>query len=311
MEERRLGFDSKLNVGQIIGERYVILKQIGSGGMSHVYLADDRRLKGKRWAIKESIRSEELHTDIEAEAELLISLNHPCLPRVIDFYFSDDDGYSYLIMDYIDGCTLNKYMEDRPGPMPVEFIMRTAKQLLGVLSYLHGHHPPIIYRDLKPSNIMLTKNGELMLIDFGIARSYKRVGMEDTVKLGTVGFAAPEQYGDGQSEPASDLYGLGALLLYMATGGECSYWRPGMESRLDGYLPKGLIPILRRLLRQLPEERYQSADHVLQALRNVEDALVYSDKSVTTYTVLSAEKSETMIIALLGVARGQIGRAHV
>lgn len=302
-------FETKLSVGQIIGERYRILKHIGSGGMSHVYLADDMRLKGKRWAIKESIRSEELHTDIQAEAAILISLHHPCLPRVVDFYFSDVDGYSYLIMDYIDGCTLSKYMEEHTGPMPVEVIMRTAKQLLEVLSYLHGHHPPIIYRDLKPSNIMLTTNNELMLIDFGIARSYKRGGLEDTVKLGTVGFAAPEQYGNGRSQPASDLYGLGALLLYMATGGKYSNWQPGMESRLNGYLPKGLIPIIRRLLRHLPEERYPSADIVLQILRNLEDELFDAENSFVTHTLLSGDKNETTIVALLGVARG-LGTTH-
>lgn len=302
-------FQSKLSEGQVMGERYRILKRIGSGGMSHVYLAEDMRLKGKQWAIKESVRSEELHTDIQAEAELLISLHHPCLPRVVDFYISDNDGYSYLIMDFIDGCTLSEYMEDHTGPMPVEVIMRTAKQLLEVLSYLHGHNPPIIYRDLKPSNIMFTTKNELMLIDFGIARSFRRGGLEDTVKLGTVGFAAPEQYGNGQSQPASDLYGLGALLLYMATGGQCSNWQPGMEGRLNGYLPKGLIPILRRLLRHLPEERYASADIVLETLGIIEAEFFDAEKSVTAYTVLSADKSETTVVALLGVARG-LGTTH-
>ncbi|WP_313640914.1 serine/threonine-protein kinase, partial [Paenibacillus sp.] len=196
-------FETKLKIGQVIDDRYRITGQIGSGGMSLVYVANDLRLKGKRWAVKESLCLDELHSDIQAEANMLITLDHPRLPRIVDFYLPDKEGYSYLIMDYIEGVSLSQLMKDNPGPMPSEFIIQIAKQLLEVFQYLHGHHPPIIYRDLKPSNIMLTLQKELMLIDFGIARSYRHGISEDTVKLGTVGFAAPEQYGRGQSQPVS------------------------------------------------------------------------------------------------------------
>lgn len=301
-------FESKLSVGQIIGERYRIIRGIASGGMSQVYLAEDLRLIGKRWAIKESKCSEQLDTDIQAEAELLISLNHPRLPRIVDFYLPDNGGYSYLIMDYIEGMTLSNYMERYPSPIPAEMILRTAKQILEVLQYLHGHQPPIIYRDLKPSNIMLTPHNELILIDFGIARSYRKGGGEDTVNLGTVGFAAPEQYGNEQSGPVSDLYGLGALLLYMATGGQCSYWQPGMENRVGEHIPNRLIPILRRLLRHHPEERYQTADKVLQALADIE---IEFDVKATAVNLSrkSAKNNETTVVALLGVAQG-LGTTH-
>lgn len=303
-----LYFETKLKIGQVIDDRYRITGHIGSGGMSNVYLADDLRLKGKRWAVKESLCLDELHSDIQAEADMLITLDHPRLPRIVDFYLPDREGYSYLIMDYIEGVSLSQLMKDNPGPLPSDFIIQAAKQLLEVLQYLHSHQPPIIYRDLKPSNIMLTLQKELMLIDFGIARSYKHGISEDTVKLGTVGFAAPEQYGSGQSQPVSDLYGLGALILFMATGGQCSQWESGMEDRLYNHMPAGIIPIIRRLLRHHPEERYQNAEAVLQTLIRMESEMV----RVNDFTISvphSLEKRKAMVIAILGVASG-LGTTH-
>ncbi|AIQ36170.1 hypothetical protein R50345_16975 [Paenibacillus sp. FSL R5-0345] len=301
-------FETKLKIGQVINDRYRITDLIGSGGMSIVYLADDLRLKGKRWAVKESLCLDELHSDIQAEADMLITLDHPRLPRIVDFYLPDREGYSYLIMDYIEGVSLNQLMKDNPGPLPCNFIVKVARQLLEVLQYLHDHHPPIIYRDLKPSNIMLTLQKELMLIDFGVARSYKHGISEDTVKLGTVGFAAPEQYGSGQSQPVSDLYGLGALILYMATGGRCSHWEYGMEDRLYNYMPAGIIPIIRRLLRHRPEERYQNAGAVLKALDRVESEMD-RENDLTAVVPFPLEKGKSIVIALLGVASG-LGTTH-
>jgi serine/threonine-protein kinase len=123
--------------------------------MSHVYLAEDLRLKGKRWAVKESLQQdpEYVYGDIQAEAELLLSLHHRLLPGVADYFAPDEAGYSYLVMDYIEGVSLGQYMTGYREPVEVERIISYAKQLLEVLDYLHGLHPPIIYRDLKPGNI--------------------------------------------------------------------------------------------------------------------------------------------------------------
>lgn len=300
-------FQSKLAAGQLLGGRYRITGLIGSGGMSHVYLADDQRLPGQRWAVKESISLHETPGAIEAEAELLISLNHRLLPGVVDFFPPDEQGYCYLVMDYIEGVNLAEYLKATAEPLDAGRIIAYACQLLEVLSYLHGQHPPIIYRDLKPANIMLTGTSGLMLIDFGIARSYRQGAGEDTEKLGTAGFAAPEQYGGGQSGPVSDLYGLGALILYMASGGLYSRWEPGMEARLNGKLPEGLIPVIRRLLRYHPEERYQSAEEVWLALQPLAASAGKPSEHGKRPDV--SAKRRTTVIALLGVAAG-LGTTH-
>ncbi|MBT2287932.1 serine/threonine protein kinase [Paenibacillus albidus] len=301
-----MGFDSKLSRGQIIGERYRIAGHIGSGGMSHVYLAEDLRLPGKYWAVKESLSAGEAEGMLQAEAELLTGLQHPRIPRTVDYYPPDHEGYCYLIMDYIEGITLNQFMKEYAGPLPAPLVLLLAGHLLEVLQYLHRQHPPIVYCDLKPSNIILDGNQELVLIDFGIARSLRTgIGEKDTVKLGTVGFAAPEQYGGGENRPAADLYGLGALMLYMATGGMCSRWETGMEARLQGRIPDGLIPVIRRLLRYRPEERYQEASEVLQALERIVQELPASGKPVHGRN----KSSCTSVIALLGVSPG-LGTTH-
>ncbi|MDQ0194856.1 serine/threonine protein kinase [Paenibacillus wynnii] len=296
-------YQSKLSAGQIWDGRYAISQIIGSGGMSHVHLAEDLRLPGKKWAIKECVTTGLTYGSLQAEAELLISLNHRRLPRIVDFYPPDNDGYSYLVMDYIEGITLGSYMTSNAGVISGTTILRFARQLLEVLQYLHGHNPPIVYRDLKPSNIMVTAQNELMLIDFGIARSYRSGGTEDTVKLGTVGFAAPEQYGEGQSGPLSDLYGLGALLLYMATGGRYSQWQGGMDRHLSGGIPTELIPVIQRLLRQHPEDRYRDAQSVWRALEGIDD-----DSRVTNIK-LASDRNKPCVVTVLGVANG-LGTTH-
>ncbi|WP_187355441.1 serine/threonine protein kinase [Paenibacillus tengchongensis] len=306
-------FQTRLSEGDLFRDRYRIIGLIGTGGMSRVYLAEDLRLPGKHWAIKESRAEPLLSSDVQAEAEMLITLSHPHLPRITDFFPPDSEGYCYLIMDYIEGVTLEEYVKSCTGPLPVQEIIRLTCALLEVLHYLHGRRPPIIYRDLKPGNVMLTKGGHLMLIDFGIARSFKQEGAGDTVKLGTVGFAAPEQYGGGQSGPAADLYGLGALMLYMASGGARSGWQPGLEATLSGGLPRQLIPVIRKLLRHHPEERYPSALEVRTALEAL-DGLIPPDAGGRSGSGISpgkrpsgppaAEARRPALVGVLGTAPG-------
>lgn len=293
----------KLVHGDVLGERYVIDRVIGEGGMSCVYLAEDLKLPGKQWAVKETLSEPGMQRTVQDEAQLLIKLSHPRLPRIVDFFRDEDNGYTYLVMDYIQGMTLEKYFRGYRGNVNPDFIMELTEQLLDVLEYLHHHEPQVIFRDLKPSNIMLTDQLEVRLIDFGIARSYKHESGEDTVKLGTVGFAAPEQYGGRQSDARSDLYGLGALLLYLSTGGKFSEWITGVERHIRGDLPRELVPVIRKLLQYAPENRYQSTAEVRSALKR-QHSISSNLSAVQTSTVPG-----TLVAAVLGASSG-VGTTH-
>ncbi|MEC0139276.1 serine/threonine-protein kinase, partial [Paenibacillus macerans] len=259
----------QLAPGDLLAGRYSIERVAGQGGMSRVYLASDLKLPGKVWAVKESQAAAGHSVLVAQEAELLISLNHPRLPRIVDFIQEGGTGYSYIVMDYIEGEHLDRYVKTREGRMPTETLIRFGLQIAEGLHYLHTHRPPVIHRDVKPSNLLVDGKGQVRFIDFGIARTYSPDKAEDTVQLGTVGFAAPEQYGGSQSDGRADLYSLGAVLLYLGTGCKCSAWTQEAEECLRGRGHGALLPVLERLLQQRPEARYASAEAAGEALRGV------------------------------------------
>ncbi|OPA74657.1 hypothetical protein BVG16_23145 [Paenibacillus selenitireducens] len=240
---------SKLQVNQVLGGRYRVSQRIGEGGMSYVYVVEDLKLKGKRWAVKETrLLFPGDVAGITAEADMLIQLNHPYLPQIVDFMGPDEDGYMYLFMDYIAGETLAAYFQRMERTLPFEHVLRYALQLCEVLQYLHERKPPIVYRDLKPSNVMMDVHGQIRLIDFGIARQFKPNQEDDTLCLGTVGFAAPEQYAGRQTDARSDLYGLGALLLYLITSGRATKWERDVEDCIPADVPAAFRTVLEQLL---------------------------------------------------------------
>lgn len=217
------GATGQLTPDTLLDGRYLITKTLGRGGMGAVYQALDRRLDNILVAIKEmstgALGPGKLQDAIVAfkrEAKILINLRHPALPRVIDF-FSEGDERWYLVMDYIEGETLEE-VASRRGQIPEAEVLNWTKQLCDVLEYLHSHHPPIIFRDLKPSNIMLTTDGDIKLIDFGIARHFKPGLTSDTSVYGSAGYSAPEQYGQSQTDARADIYSLGATMHYLLTG---------------------------------------------------------------------------------------------
>ncbi|EJW15694.1 serine/threonine protein kinase [Paenibacillus alvei] len=256
-----------LQAGYLLYDRYRIVRLLGTGGMSVVYLANDERLIGKQWAIKESRPAAQDVRQLVHEASILTTLRHPHLPLIVDFYPPDTSGRAYLVMEYIEGHTIADRL--RIKPLSFEESIRIVLPVCEALSYLHQQNPPVVFRDVKPSNIMLAKDGQVKLIDFGIARNVNPLSEQDTVKLGTVGFAAPEQYRGQQTDARTDLYGVGALVSHMLTGGAWKGERPLTASMLAKDVPENMFGILTRLLAKLPEERYQSADELIEDLRNL------------------------------------------
>ena len=209
---------------RVIGGRYRLLTQIGKGGMSVVWLAMDTTL-GKQWAVKEIALSENqkrrklVIDSLLAEANLLKSLDHAAIPRIVDLI--DEGGTLFVVMDYIEGKTLSQILKDN-GAQSEADVIDWAVQLCDVLDYLHHRDSALVYRDLKPSNIMLHSDGTVRLIDFGIAcREGTEVDSEHI--LGTKGFAAPEQYQVGSAiDRRADIYGLGATMYVLLTGAKLS-----------------------------------------------------------------------------------------
>lgn len=262
-------------IGSVIDGKYEILKLIGQGGMSKVYLAMDKRLN-KQWAVKEIEKggrdknNEVIIQSAIAEANMIKRLDHPALPRIVDII--DNGQVIFVIMDYIEGEPLSKIL-DEYGAQPQELVIDWAKQLCEVLDYLHTCDPAIIYRDMKPANVMLKPDGHLKLIDFGIAREYKEQNLADTISLGTKGYAAPEQFGGkGQTDARTDVYCLGVTLYHLVTGqNPCE---PPYElypiREWNPHLSGGLEKIIQKCTQLNPEDRYQSCAELLYALNHYE-----------------------------------------
>lgn len=262
--------------GDVIDGKYEILKMIGAGGMSKVYLAMDKRLN-KQWAVKEiTKRSRDMNNEVViqsaiAEANMIKKLDHPALPRIVDIIENGD--MIFVIMDYIEGETLGNVLKAE-GPQPQELVVEWALQLCEVLDYLHTRNPSIIYRDMKPDNIMLKPDGNIKLIDFGIAREYKEHKSSDTIGLGTRGYAAPEQFGgQAQTDARTDIYCLGMTLHHLLTGKNPS--EPPYETypirHWDPQLSTGLEVVVQQCIHLDPDKRYQSCAELAYALHHYDD----------------------------------------
>jgi len=259
-----------MQIGDIFDGRYLILRTLGRGGMGTVYLAKNIKTD-TYWAIKEISKNDGGTFELPAEPKLLKKLEHPSLPRLFDIL--EQDGKLYMVSDYIKGISLDKKLE-KEGRIPEDTVIEWAIQLCRALDYLHNLKPnPIIYRDMKPSNIMLTESGTLKLIDFGIAREFKPYSEGDTVYIGTRGFAAPEQYGTGQTSAASDIFSLGVTLHQLLTGKNPA--EPPYGLKPVRYYNSDLSPEIERIIckctRESINERYQSAAELLKALESLKE----------------------------------------
>ena len=238
--------------------------------MSSVYLANDMRLN-RNWAVKEvkkkgnGIKDEIVINSLMAEANLVKSLDHPALPRIVDII--DREETIYIVMDFIEGESLDKILLEN-GPPPEEEVINWACQVCDVLDYLHSRKPPIIYRDLKPANLMLKPNGVICIIDFGIAREYKEMSASDTNILGTKGYAPPEQY-SGQTDERSDIYALGMTMHHLLTGIDPRKGEPYVPVRqIDPGLSEGIEAIINKCTEPAAENRYQNCRDLKRDLEN-------------------------------------------
>ncbi len=289
--------------------------------MGAVYLTRDTRIP-TQWAVKEM--TDQFHDDSErmeaietfqVEARILSGLKHPNLPRITD-YFSEN-GRQYLVMDYVEGQTLEEILEHQKR-LPVPQVIDLALQVTEVFEYLHGRPEPVIFRDFKPGNLMIGPDGKVKLIDFGIARHFQDHKSSDTRALGTPGYAAPEQYGKGQSDARTDLYALGATLYQALTGQDPTsnpfQFPPFRDQRPE--IPEALENLVLRCLQLKADDRFQTATEMRQALESLrEDASAFRHLPERLKTApLAPPKSmgfEPASLTLGPVRRGVVAKGRV
>ncbi len=269
------GVTGMLPARYLLRNRYIILEKIGQGGMGAVYKAGDTHIPGKLWAVKElsdaaitdPLDRRQASQDFHREAQLLARLDHPNIPKVIDSF--TEGGRKYLVMEYIDGETLAQRLERLGGgPLPPDMVARWAIQLCDALDYMHRQNPPIIFRDLKPGNVMITRTGQVKLIDFGIARLFKPGKKQDTQFFGTAGYSPREQYGYGQTDARSDVYALGATLHHLLTGIDPTdnplHFEPIRD--LNPAVPPHVADAVMKAVSLSPQDRWESMAQMRAAL---------------------------------------------
>lgn len=273
-------------------DTYEIKSIIGRGGMSTVYLAEHKRLH-TRWAVKEVRKQQGARVDFLAESNILKRLQHPMLPRIVDIF--EDRDCIYIVEDYVEGITLDDLLKQQKK-VDEALGLQWFRDLCGVLRYLHGQQPhPIIYRDMKPANIMLQPDGSLKLIDFGIAREYKQESNADTTYIGTKGYAAPEQFGKAQTDARTDIYALGVTMYHLLTG-KSPYEPPYQFVPVRQLVPElshGIEYILSKCIQSEPADRYQTVDELLNDLEHI----YRFDKAWQTYQ--NAKRIRLAILAVM------------
>lgn len=298
-------------IEDVIKNKYKIITELGRGGMSVVYLAMDSNLD-KQWAIKEirkngSRNHDEMVADrLIEEAHLMKNFDHPAIPRIVDILYEGDTIYEantiFVIMDYIKGKSLDKVLKES-GIQSETDVVEWAKQICDVLSYLHSQNPPIIYRDMKPANVML-KDGNIKIIDFGIARKYTKEKLKSGEKFGTKGYAAPEME-KGYADQRSDIYALGMTMHTLLTG---------IDPRTEGYeyvpvrqwipeLSEGIEIIIDKCVQPEAENRYQTCAELLYDLQNPEMLTAeYRKKQKRHLTSFIVAAACSVLLLISGIA---------
>lgn len=273
----------QLDPGNVLNSRYEIVRRIGGGGMGAVYLAKDRNLGDAPRAVKEMVEAhldpaqhEKAIGDFKRESLLLTALEHPSIPTIYDYFYDEPLGRFYLVMKFVSGGDLATRLRTAPGGrIDEKTVADWGMQAADVLEYLHSRPKPIIYRDLKPANLMIDGNtGRVMVIDFGIARWVKQEEKGVTA-VGTMGYAPPELFG-GRVEPRSDVYSLGATLFHLLTGSDpqdnplliFDFAKNPRPRQIAPSISSEIEQILMRSVEYKPEDRFASAGAMRDALAN-------------------------------------------
>lgn len=277
--DKNSGISRQLQAGVTLANRYLIQEVIGIGGMGSVYRARDMHFPNvtKLVAVKEMINTapdplvrETIVQNFEREANLLATLHHPSIPRIYD-YFSVESR-SYLVLEFIHGKDMEAIINDAKNFLPEEMVLSWAIELCDVLDYLHKHKPdPIIFRDMKPSNVMINSNGDVMLVDFGIAKAFQS-GIKGTM-IGTEGYSPPEQY-RGEATPSADIYALGATIHHALSRRDPRLEPPFSFAerplrRINSSVSAEMEAVVSMALEYNPESRFKTAAEMKQALMQV------------------------------------------
>lgn len=271
-----------LTEGAILNNRYEIIRKIGGGGMGAVYLASDNNLGGVLRAVKEMVQAhieedqqEKAINDFKRESMILSSLDHPAIPTIFDYFYDQSEGRFYLVMKYISGGDLAARLKSAPeGKIDEATVVDWALQIIDVLNYLHNQPSTIVYRDLKPSNIMIDGNsGRVMLIDFGIARSISQKEEKGVTAVGTMGYAPPELF-SGNVEPRSDIYSLGSTMFHLLTGADpqsnplliFDFQKNPRPRQINPRLSDQIERVLMRSVEYSADSRFASAAEMRQVL---------------------------------------------
>ena len=271
----------QLATNTVLNGRYEIVRRIGGGGMGAVYLAKDRNLGDAPRAVKEMVEShldpsqhEKAIGDFKRESLLLTSLEHPSIPTIYDYFYDDALSRFYLVMKYISGGDLASRLRAAVGGrLDEKTVTDWSMQVADVLDYLHSRPKPIIYRDLKPANLMIDGNtGRVMLIDFGIAR-WVTQQEKGVTAVGTMGYAPPELF-SGRVQPASDVYSLGATMFHLLTGADpqdnplliFDFSKNPRPRQIAPSISSEMEQILMRAVEYRPEDRFRTAGEMRNEL---------------------------------------------
>lgn len=293
--------------GTILNGRYEIIRKIGGGGMGAVYLASDNNLGGVLRAVKEMVQThieeeqqEKAINDFKRESMILSSLDHVSIPTIYDYFYDEKESRFYLVMKYISGGDLSSRLRSAPeGRVEERTVCEWAVQIIDVLDYLHNQPSTIVYRDLKPSNIMIDGNsGRAMLIDFGIARSISQKEEKGVTAVGTMGYAPPELF-SGNVEPRSDIYSLGSTMFHLLTGADpqsnplliFDFQKNPRPRQINSQLSDQMERIIMKAVQYNSDERFASAAEMRDVL---EDHLIKLKAGIVTYGVSEVPASVSL-----------------